>query len=340
MNEERYLQALEKELDCLKQEERQDIIRDFREYFSNGRSEGKKDTAIIDALGTPAHIAEELLKAYGEEDMKVTEEQPKGEYFTKVSIEADFADLDIIPSPDDRAYVDMKDQLSNKLITMDIVGDTLKIVIKEKKKWFAFGIILTFGNAPKVTIKLPKRMYDMIRIDNDNGVTRAEQLHAILMHIESDNGRIILTDSASTNLHVETDNGRITLKDVQCKTLTGETDNGRIELHHVQTESVKVKTDNGRIDIQEVTGAIEAETDNGRIEAFIPIITKPISLETDNGSIQLYVKEKPDNATIQTKKDMGKSIIFGEKTKKVILGNGLLPISLKTDNGSITVELR
>ncbi|MBK3494644.1 DUF4097 family beta strand repeat protein [Viridibacillus sp. YIM B01967] len=337
MNEERYLQALEKELDCLKQEERQDILRDFREYFSNGRSEGKTDIEIVDALGTPAHIAEELLKAYGEEDMKVTEEQPKGEYFTKVSIEADFADLDIIPSPDDRAYVDMKDQLSNKIITMDIEGDTLKIVIKEKKKWFAFGIILTFGSAPKVTIKLPKRMYDMVRIYNDNGATKAEQLHATIMHIESDNGSVNLKESTSTNLHVETDNGRISIKDVQSKTLTGETDNGRIELEHVQTETVKLKTDNGRIELRAVTGAIEAETDNGRIEAYIPSIKKPIRLETDNGSIQLYVKEKPDNATIQAKKDMGKSSIFGEKTKKVIFGDGLLPIFLKTDNGSITV---
>ncbi|MFL0504863.1 HAAS signaling domain-containing protein [Ureibacillus sp. 179-F W5.1 NHS] len=42
MTEEVFLKKLEAELGLLKEEERKNIIRDFKEYFANGKAEGKK----------------------------------------------------------------------------------------------------------------------------------------------------------------------------------------------------------------------------------------------------------------------------------------------------------
>jgi len=69
MSVEVYLQQLEKSLYRLNPPERSRVMRDFHHYFFAGRKEGKTDQEIMDSLG-PAHsIAEELLKAYSEEEL-------------------------------------------------------------------------------------------------------------------------------------------------------------------------------------------------------------------------------------------------------------------------------
>lgn len=69
MRVEVYLQQLEKALARLNSPERSRVMRDFHHYFFAGRKEGKTDQEIMDSLGPADYIAEELLKAYSEEEM-------------------------------------------------------------------------------------------------------------------------------------------------------------------------------------------------------------------------------------------------------------------------------
>lgn len=68
-----YIKTLEKELYMLNTKERQAVVRDFQKYFCDLLKEGKTEQAIIESLGAPSYIARELLKAYSEEEMIVTE---------------------------------------------------------------------------------------------------------------------------------------------------------------------------------------------------------------------------------------------------------------------------
>lgn len=72
MNKEQYLKNLDKALKRLPQEEREDIIQDFKEHFSIGLEEGKTEEAISDSLGSPQQIAKELLATYHLEKVKTT----------------------------------------------------------------------------------------------------------------------------------------------------------------------------------------------------------------------------------------------------------------------------
>ena len=104
MTEENYLRSLEGELQILKEAERNDILRDFREYFASGRAEGKTDESIAESLGTAEELAVELLKAYSEEEF-ITNVEVKPTIinsFSKVDIESELADLIILPSEDDK----------------------------------------------------------------------------------------------------------------------------------------------------------------------------------------------------------------------------------------------
>src|SRR5690625_12571 len=64
MTKEQFLKKLEKYLRKIPDEERVDIIRDFEEHFLIGAEEGKSEQEITAALGSPQHIAKELLATY------------------------------------------------------------------------------------------------------------------------------------------------------------------------------------------------------------------------------------------------------------------------------------
>lgn len=76
MNQDKFLSALNQHLNRLSQDERQDILQDFQEHFSNGLADGKTEEEISDSLGSPGQIAKEMLATYHFE--KVTEKASTG----------------------------------------------------------------------------------------------------------------------------------------------------------------------------------------------------------------------------------------------------------------------
>lgn len=70
MNKEQFLVELESSLYKLNDEERNDILNDFSEHFDMGLEEGKTEEEIASSLGSPQHIAKELLATHHLEKVK------------------------------------------------------------------------------------------------------------------------------------------------------------------------------------------------------------------------------------------------------------------------------
>jgi len=64
MNENQFLAELEHHLESIPENERLDIIGDYKEHFSIGIEEGESEEAIAGALGSPQKIAREILAMY------------------------------------------------------------------------------------------------------------------------------------------------------------------------------------------------------------------------------------------------------------------------------------
>ncbi|MBD1371086.1 DUF1700 domain-containing protein [Hazenella sp. IB182357] len=64
MNKDHFLNRLETALHPLSDTERNDILKDYEEYFSIGLASGKKEEEITQSLGSPSQIAKELLATY------------------------------------------------------------------------------------------------------------------------------------------------------------------------------------------------------------------------------------------------------------------------------------
>ncbi|PJZ00307.1 MULTISPECIES: HAAS signaling domain-containing protein [Bacillus] len=62
MNQELFLQELSKALKPLSEEERNEVLFDFKEHMTEGMKEGRPEADIIREFGSPKQIAKELLQ--------------------------------------------------------------------------------------------------------------------------------------------------------------------------------------------------------------------------------------------------------------------------------------
>ncbi|WP_203247023.1 DUF4097 family beta strand repeat-containing protein [Sporosarcina beigongshangi] len=342
MTENQFISELEAALKRLPAEERNDILQDIREYFTDGREDGKSESDIAASLGSPANIAEELLGSYSFNENKIDIASSnevitiQEDRFTNVNINVQHGALVVRPSHNSVTTVELIGSNDKLKLSAEVVNDTLFIRLKSISRWlFLFNF-----NVKAVTLNvfIPKKLYQSFAMKTDNGRIDAEKLLAKKMDANTDNGRIQLREIASTTLIAETDNGRIEMDKVQADHMRMKTDNGRIEMRHVDAESIGVESDNGRIEMEHVTGSIVGTTDNGRITLQTDNLDRNIDLRTDNGSIVIQSKEVATNVSIHAKTGHGKIDVLGEHNSRTVIGAGEHTIRLKSDNGRITVS--
>lgn len=64
MNKKQFLFVLEKHLRKLPKNETEEILQDYEEYFMIGVGEGKTESQIVESLGSPKQLANELIAVY------------------------------------------------------------------------------------------------------------------------------------------------------------------------------------------------------------------------------------------------------------------------------------
>lgn len=342
MTENQFIFELEQALKRLPMEERNDILKDIREYFSDGRDDGKVEEEIAASLGSPDKIASELLEAYPFKDEKVNIESShevlriEEDNYTKVDIDVQHGALHLSPSDSSETIIELSGSTEKLDLTAEVINDTLYIKLKNKGHWlffFNFNIKAVFLN-----VFIPKKLYQSISMKSDNGRIQAEKLISTRIHANTDNGRICLTELATSTLEAETDNGRIELLKVQSDQLKTKTDNGRILMSHVEADTIYAESDNGRIELKQVDGELTAMTDNGRITLDTETIDRNIDFQTDNGSIEIHSTCPPANASILAKTGHGKIDVYGERNSRTDFGAQEYTIRLKSGNGRITVR--
>ncbi|MFS0690949.1 DUF4097 family beta strand repeat-containing protein [Sporosarcina sp. 179-K 8C2 HS] len=346
MTEKQFINELENALKRLPADERNDILQDIREYFLNGRDDGKEDEEIAASLGSPAKIAAELLEAYPFKDSDIGGDinvNPTSEvitiqdnHFSKVDIEVQHGSLTVFPSDTDETRIELTGTKEKLELTAEVFGDTLWIKLKSKTHWlFLFNFNM---KGVALNVFIPKKLYQSISMKSVNGRINAEKLIGKHIECRTDNGRIELAELAATSLEAETDNGRIEISKVQSDRLKAKTDNGRVTLRHVEADSIYAESDNGRIEFDQVDGELTAITDNGRIVLAGEHLDRNIDFQTDNGSIEITTTHKATNATILAKTGHGRIDIYGDRNSRSRFGAELHQIRLKSDNGRITVR--
>lgn len=145
--------------------------------------------------------------------------------FTNIDIYTNNAEIIVLPTKEETAKVELLGNHSRYELTSDVTDNTLKVHLKLKReKIFAFNL---FSSVQSLTVHVPKKVYE--------------------------------------NIKIESNNGRIQLEDIDGEEIGVQTDNGRIELKNIAADLVKAKTSNGRIEMKNIDGEIVGESDNGKI---------------------------------------------------------------------------
>ncbi|MEO4054986.1 DUF4097 family beta strand repeat-containing protein [Solibacillus sp. CAU 1738] len=341
MGEQRFLAKLEQELYKLNEHERQDIIRDFKEYFESGQAEGKTPDEMIASLGSPKELAEELLKAYSEEEFVQTASTTLEEAFSKVHIDSNTTNVHVLPSPTGQLYTEVKGKGELVDPAISVENDTLKVKIDRKAtkvKFFGLKFNLGMSNNSTAIIYLPEKLYEKLKVTNGIGEINIQKLQAKEIVCKADIGSVRLEQVLVSKLNVTTDVGHIGVKSVSTTTATLKSDTGRVSVEQARAENWHLQSDVGLIDLKNVDGAIDASSDAGKISVENESIKRPLKLQTDVGKILVKVVNRLENTTVYAKTDIGKVSIFGERGKRFVYGTGENSIDLRTDIGNITLE--
>lgn len=324
MMEQQFLNKLEQALVKLNDGERQDILRDFKEYFASGQAEGKSVEEMIASLGDVNELAAELLKAYSEQEFVQTSKAVKEEEFSHIKIDSELAAVELLPSPTGKFYTELKSKGEQYTMDVEIANNTLTIDIqREEGNFKIFGVNINFNfninNGATAFVYVPEKLYESIVIKNEIGGTVIERLQA-------------------KDIKCRTSVGKAELQSVHATTATVKSDAGKVVIEDSIAEVWHVKSEAGRVDLVNVQGEIDARTEAGKVTLNVESITKPLSLKTSVGKIEVLTDKKIDNATIEAKSELGKISIYGERSKRLVYGAGENLIKLKTELGSITID--
>lgn len=187
----------------------------------------------------------------------------------------------------------------NYTFSAKVKGDTLDIVLNNDRQ-FQFFSFHNFNTALTLTVYLPKKQYDSMKLKNNNGKMHIEQLNV--------------------------------------KDLTADTHNGKIEMKHTISKSVNVETNNGEITLDYVEGNIRGKANNGKVSVFTKNLDRSIQLHCDNGVIDVQSDKEPTNTTFNVHVDHGQVNILNKYKENAVIGKGENIIDLSTNNGKITVS--
>ena len=197
---------------------------------------------------------------YETNEYEITEE------FTSISIVTDVTDVELISADGEKCIVECYEETGLKH-EVSVKGGTLTIELTDTRKWYEH-IGIGFGSS-KITVRVPKEIYDKISVKTSTGDIKIENISA-----------------SSIALNLST--GESTLRDIECKSLLSEGSTGDISMERlVATEKILIERDTGDVSFNACDAAeIFVETDTGDVRGSL-LSQKVFITNTDTGKVSV-----------------------------------------------------
>ncbi|WP_017550293.1 DUF4097 family beta strand repeat-containing protein [Heyndrickxia coagulans] len=246
------------------------------------------------------------------------EEKVIHEKFSRIQIATDNTAIEILPATGSAAKITVSGRAekgSAYHLSTDVKNAVLSINVKYKQRNF----VNFFPSSSSLKVYVPKKWYESLQINSNDGRVRAGDFRAREMRI-----------------HVR--DGKIELNRINADTITTEASDGSSILENVKASLVKVKSDDGKIVLKHLDSRVSGKTTDGSILFITRHLNHPVELRAIDGNIKIQTEKKPDNATISASTVDGKVNVFGSSNRNMTFGRGKSMIQLFTADGSVTVE--
>ncbi|HDR7793559.1 TPA: DUF4097 family beta strand repeat protein [Bacillus luti] len=254
---------------------------------------------IVGVIG----VSQTYKKAVETVEKGTKEEVIKNEALKNVEVNLDAGDVIVRKSPDSSFYVKQTGDLSKQELRITEDGDTLKIIGEiEKGVSFDFSFYNFGFQTPKVTIFIPERSYQDVKVSSSAG--------------------------------------EIEINDVTSDRVSAGTLAGDVDLKHVTAKDVEGSTKAGEVSLKKVTGKVMAKTSSGDVDIIDHDSKYDLEASSTAGDIDITLLEKPQDAVITGQSAAGDVTIFNKENNNITIGNGHTKISGKTAAGDVTIETR
>lgn len=297
-------------------------------------------------------------------------EKTKLEEFNKVSMDIDYADLEIIPSDD--YYIEYRLSGSDGEPEYKIDNDSL--IFREKPKNGNF-MFFNFGNFSwsndyneKYYVKLympEDKMYEKIQIYNDSGDLNAGILKAEDMSLEVEYGDIGVESLNSKTLAVSLDSGDFKAKEVYTDTLELNNDYGKVIVGELTADSANIQLESGKTAIDKSTinnltldssyggvklgsahisdGSIDMES--GKLEILGAVLGN-VEVNSAYGDVAIQLEDNPETYAMKLKTEYGsvnvpfdgRYISEDDEERFEMSGKGGKSLEISCESGDITVK--
>jgi DUF4097 and DUF4098 domain-containing protein YvlB len=322
MNKETFLHELDNNLQKLNSSERAEAAEYYTEIICDKVENGASEEAVIQELGTPADIAQQILAGYE----KIAESQPETAYQNGRNCYAAEKNVHTIILCIQNIHVDVKNVPDGNVRVKFEPLPTDKVTVSESDGVFMFTNTVPFHlfnwfglfhMHSGITLEIPESFKGDISVTTDNARITAEHIH----HIKKGS--------------FTTDNARIIINDCTCDKLSLHTGNAKVEITNGNGNYGNIKTSNGKIiaDNCFFKDTINLHTGNGSINAQ-SLMADNILLETSNASITATIIGDVRNYAINSHTSNGQNNLptdwaFPEQTKH---------LTAKTSNARISVS--
>lgn len=224
--------------------------------------------------------------------------------FKDISIDTKTADVKFVLSDDGKCKV-ICEEPENEKHSVKVEDGVLEIGSNEDKEWYEY-IGFNLGS-PKITIYLPEKELNNLKIDKStggtdipkdfkfntidiSGSTGAVKSHASVseeLKISLSTGLVMIEDTTAEKVNISLTTGRIEISNLDCKgELKLNTTTGDTKLYKVNCGNLVSTATTGDLEMSEVmaSGSFSIERDTGDVE-FDKCDAQEIFIETDTGDV-------------------------------------------------------
>lgn len=217
-------------------------------------------------------------------DKFVSNQHEISEFYNKINIVTDTADVIFVPSESAETTILCYEQ-EKVTHTVVVEKETLTVRVEDAREWY--NHIGIHFNTPKITVYLPQGVYAALFVVTDTGdISVPEKLEFETLDVSTDTGNITLSASASQTMKAKTDTGNIRVENVSVGDIQLIASTGNAYITSIRCKDLSVRENTGNVHLKDVmaTSQFSIETDTGNVK-FDKCDAAEILVKTDTGDV-------------------------------------------------------
>ncbi|MCK9224546.1 MAG: DUF4097 domain-containing protein [Candidatus Muirbacterium halophilum] len=292
----------------------EDILSDLRDYFENGKEEGKTEEELIEQLGSPEGFCDivnddainnQKSQKYRDISNDKNNKTYNDEFFNKkhvfsgdlseIVIDTDIADINMIKS--DKNEFEITGKGFDKEIDFDVKDSENRLYIKlKKKKRSLLNFLLTANKNQKWTINIyfTTQKFDVLNLKTVSGDVKFDILKSAICKIKTVSGDFSAESLKIDSFGFKSVSGDAKISEINSDTFEFDSVSGDLKGDFIKSDNIKFKAISGDIKVKAINNNLSGSTVSGDIVFNCEKLPEKLKAKTVSGDINVEADNKSD----------------------------------------------